>query len=258
MILLTTHNTYFRLKETEELLRVSINECLTLKHKLQKEKIHRATDVAQFRQELQDKLEKVADFDELETAVKEVISSTHSFKNTEKISKGSSARRQIYSSESDDSETAVKAVSSRGKRFEDSETAVKGVSSRGQKFGDSETAVKGVSSRGQKFDNSETATKRVYSRGRKFDDSETAAKRIYSRGQESDDDSETAVKGFSSVRSSKRVDGPFECMYCKQGSEHKLCDEKIRELRAKNRKLSTELKVRSTEMFYFIIYKMIV
>ncbi|XP_054717310.1 coiled-coil domain-containing protein 77-like [Uloborus diversus] len=46
----------------------------------------------------------------------------------------------------------------------------------------------------------------------------------------------------------RRPSGPYECMYCKQGPGHKMCEEKIKDLRANNRKLSTEMKLVQQEL----------
>ncbi|GFU13554.1 hypothetical protein NPIL_689601 [Nephila pilipes] len=116
-----------KLMDTEELLRESIQECLTLKQKLQNEQLLREADKVRLSRELYEKLHKVSDFDELETAVKEVAT------------------------------------------------------------------------------------------------------------------------GMDIEKKSK-ISGPYECMYCKQGSDHKFCIQKIKELRANNRKLSTELKLLEQEL----------
>ncbi|GFT16986.1 hypothetical protein NPIL_333211 [Nephila pilipes] len=62
----------------------------------------------------------------------------------------------------------------------------------------------------------------------------------------SDFELETAVKKGvhqdTYTNNELKVSGPYNCLYCKQGSHHKLCIEKIKELTANNRKLSTELK----------------
>ncbi|GFY50886.1 hypothetical protein TNIN_2401 [Trichonephila inaurata madagascariensis] len=54
-------------------------------------------------------------------------------------------------------------------------------------------------------------------------------------------------RGIYTKKESK-ISGPFECLYCKQGSHHKFCIEKIKELTANNRKISTELKLLQQEM----------
>ncbi|GFS67900.1 hypothetical protein TNCV_2295421 [Trichonephila clavipes] len=67
----------------------------------------------------------------------------------------------------------------------------------------------------------------------------------------SDFEFDTVVKevdmGIYTKKESK-ISGPFECLYCKQGSHHKFCIEKIKELTANNRKISTELKLLQQEM----------
>ncbi|GFY72148.1 uncharacterized protein TNIN_92231 [Trichonephila inaurata madagascariensis] len=116
-----------KLMDTEELLRESVHECLVLKQKLQHERLHRETDKIRFSRELHEQLHKASDFDELETAVKEIAT-------------GRDSNKEPKSSHT------------------------------------------------------------------------------------------------------------HECMYCRQGSDHKLCIEKIKELRASNRKLSTELKTRNSSL----------
>ncbi|GFT82659.1 hypothetical protein TNCV_1634331 [Trichonephila clavipes] len=65
------------------------------------------------------------------------------------------------------------------------------------------------------------------------------------------DELETAVKVIATgmaTNKEPKSSHTHECMYCRQGSDHKLCIEKIKELRASNRKLSTELKLLQQEM----------
>ncbi|GFQ68291.1 hypothetical protein TNCT_456901 [Trichonephila clavata] len=50
------------------------------------------------------------------------------------------------------------------------------------------------------------------------------------------------------TKKESKISGPFECLYCKQGSHHKFCIQKIKELTANNRKISTELKLLQQEM----------
>nr|XP_042895594.1 coiled-coil domain-containing protein 77-like [Parasteatoda tepidariorum] len=57
------------------------------------------------------------------------------------------------------------------------------------------------------------------------------------------DGNETAVKKVPFRQTSpRRPEGPFECMFCRQGSDHKQCVEKIGELNATIRKLKVEIK----------------
>ncbi|XP_035209255.1 uncharacterized protein PFB0765w-like isoform X2 [Stegodyphus dumicola] len=117
-----------KLQETEELLRESINECLSLKQKLRQEEVQRETDKANWFADLSRKLDKVSDFDDLEAAVKEMLTTVDANKDK------------------------VKSVST------------------------------------------------------------------------------------------------YECKYCTQGLGHKLCEEKLKDLRANNRKLTTELKLMEQEL----------
>ncbi|KAG8189612.1 hypothetical protein JTE90_018968 [Oedothorax gibbosus] len=274
-------NLSLKLKDTEELLRVSINECLSVKYKLQKEKIRRATDASNFREQLQEKLEKVADFDDLENAVKEVISSTHSIKQTKKQSRANPSEAQ--STEFDDPETLVKRIPSAtaSKRLDvpfrkepirrnspedqyrpesdDPEILVHKIpSSSGSRRPDvpfRKEPVKRNSPEAQyrsEFDDPETLVHKLPSKSasRRLDVPLTKkpSRRNSPEAQYStdSDESETLVKRFAATNTSKSY--PFECMYYKLGSGHKLCDEKIKELRAKNRQLSTELKLLQQEI----------
>ncbi|GIY78961.1 uncharacterized protein CDAR_246231 [Caerostris darwini] len=174
-----------KLKDTEELLRESINECLGLKQKLHLEQLQRETDKVQFSRGLQ-KLQQISHCKDLETAIKEIANSINIKESTD--------YRHL------------------------------------QCFNCHHIAD-------HKFCNEKIqdlkASNPKWTKDLREKHDITCCRRhetFFKEGVYSDSQTEPT---FSVL---------LECIHCKQETRHKLCNEKIKELSASNRKLLEELK----------------
>ncbi|KAF8792203.1 Coiled-coil domain-containing protein 77 [Argiope bruennichi] len=192
-----------KLRETEELLRESINECLVLKQKLQVEQLNREMDKAKFSRELHEKLHQISDFHDLETAVKEVASSLAS----KRESKSSGPYVCMHCREGLEHMLCS-----------------------------------------EKIKDLKSSNRRLASELKQEMDKAKFNRELHERLQHIPDyyDRETSVKRVDSSVDTKKESkacGPYECMYCNQGLEHLPCTAKIKDLRSTTRRLATELKL---------------
>ncbi|XP_055939320.1 putative leucine-rich repeat-containing protein DDB_G0290503 [Argiope bruennichi] len=192
-----------KLRETEELLRESINECLVLKQKLQVEQLNREMDKAKFSRELHEKLHRISDFHDLEAAVKEVASSLA----TKRESNASGPYVCIHCREGLEHMLC-------SEKIKDLKSTNRRLASELKQEMDKTKFNRELHERLQHIPD--------------YYDRETSVKRVAS--------------SVDTKKESKAC-GPYECMYCNQGLEHLPCTAKIKDLRSTTRRLATELKL---------------